>query len=48
MEHSSRVVLHFSLFKVEVLRLVVSQARWQTDSVAVLIAPTTSARWPGA
>lgn len=46
MEHASRVVFHFSLFKVEVLRLVVCQARWQTDAIAVLVTPTTSACGP--
>lgn len=46
MEHSSRVVLHFSLFKVEVFRLVVRQTRRQTHPVAVLIATTTPTRWP--
>lgn len=46
MEHSSGVVFHFSLFEVEIFRLVVRQARWQTHAVAVLIAPTTSTRRP--
>lgn len=46
MEHASGVVFHFSLFKVEVLRLVVRQARWQTDAIVVLVITTTPARWP--
>lgn len=47
MEHPSRVVFHFSLFKVEILRLVVRQTRWQTHApVAVLIRTATPTRWP--
>lgn len=46
MEHPSGVILHFSLFEVEIFRLVVSQARGEADAIAVLITTTASTRWP--
>lgn len=46
MEHSSGVVLHFSLFEVEIFRLVISQARGQADAIAVLVTTTASTRRP--
>lgn len=48
MEHPRGVVFHFSLFKIEVLRLVVRQARWQAHAaaVAVLVRTAIPTRWP--
>lgn len=46
MEHSSGVVLHFSLFEVEIFRLVISQPRGQADAIAVLVTTTASTRRP--
>lgn len=46
MEHSRGVIFHFSLFEVEIFRLVVCQTGRQTYAIAVLITPTTSTRWP--
>lgn len=46
MEHSRGVIFHFSLFEVEIFRLVVCQTGRQTYAIAVLITATTSTRWP--
>lgn len=43
MEHARAVVLHFSLFKVEIFRLVVRQADGERNPVAVLISAAAGA-----
>lgn len=45
MEHTSRIVLHFSSFKIEILGLVISDAHLQR--IILHIGPDRAAiRWP--